>query len=120
MTTNFVFHSTKILAGLVKEFVYFPIWWYTKGFLKVLNKLRNFLVYIFRVLAIDVWVTNLFKPMYGQQDLAGKLISFFMRVFQIIVRSIAFFFVNIFVIILGLIWLAAPLVVLYELLFQII
>ena len=118
MVTSFVLHGTKILAGFVKDLVYFPFWWYSKGLFKVFNVLRDFIVYVFRVLGIDIWLKNLFKPMYGQRDIAGALISFFMRVFQIIVRSIAFFFVNIVAIVIGLIWLALPVFVIYQLIYQ--
>ena len=120
MTTNFVLQGTKIFAEFVKDLIYFPLWWYSVGFLKIINLLRSFLVYSLRVLGIAVWLKNLFRPMYGQKDIAGALISFFMRIFQIIIRSIGFVILSIIAIILGLIWLVAPVIVVYELIYQLI
>lgn len=42
-----------------------------------------------RTLAIRVWIKNIFVPMFGMHDWQSRLISFFMRVVQIIGRSIA-------------------------------
>ena len=52
-------------------------------------------------LGLAVWAKNLFTPMYGQQDFMGKFISFFIRLIQIIVRSIFM----LFWLIVGLVWL---------------
>lgn len=59
-------------------------------------------------LGIDIWIKNLFKPMYGQRDIAGKIISFFMRAFQIIFRSIIFLGFSLFYILLFIIYLVLP------------
>ena len=42
-----------------------------------------------RTLAIRVWIRNIFVPMFGMYDWQSRLISFFMRVVQIIGRTIA-------------------------------
>lgn len=64
-------------------------------------------------LAPGLWLANLFVPMFGQYDFQGWLVSFFMRLVQIIARAfalalwlgvcLAFFFV----------WLALPVLVFY-------
>ena len=41
------------------------------------------------MLAIGVWTKNIFVPMFGMHDWQSRIISFFMRVVQIIGRSIA-------------------------------
>jgi hypothetical protein len=68
--------------------VYFPIWWYTRGlnqaFLRVLNSVKVASSW----LGLGIWVKNLFVPMYGETAWQGKLISFFVRLFMIIVRGI--------------------------------
>ena len=44
---------------------------------------------VVHALAIGIWIKHVFTPMYGQHDWQGRLISFFMRVVQIILRAIA-------------------------------
>lgn len=74
---------------MLKDIVMFPMWWYTKGVLYMFHKLwlsarrqsANF--------AVGIWMKNLFVPMYGQYDWQGRIISFVVRLIQIIVRSIA-------------------------------
>ncbi len=69
-------------------------------------------------LGIDIWIKNLFKPMYGQNDIAGKIISFFMRIFQIIFRSFAFLGFSAFYCLLFLIYLALPVFAVWGVLFH--
>ncbi len=110
--------SGKILAQFVWEVLYFPIWWYTRGFLKSLIWAKNFLSARLRGLALLVWVKNLFTPMFGQNDWVGKLISFFMRLVQIFARTIAFIFCIAYALAGVALWLVAPLYVVYQLIFQ--
>jgi len=65
-------------------------------------------------LGVRIWVANIFKPMYGQTDIASKIISFFMRVVQIILRSIAFILFSIFYFLLFIIYLALPIIIIRE------
>ncbi len=78
-----------ILLDTLREILYFPVWWYTKGLGKAANfswqKIKNMEIR----LGVRIWIANIFTPMFGQRDIAGVLISFFMRVFQIIIRSLA-------------------------------
>ncbi len=69
-------------------------------------------------LGLDIWIKNLFKPMYGQRDIAGKIISFFMRLFQIIFRSFAFLGFSLFYVLLFLIYLALPVFIIYSAFFH--
>ncbi len=74
-----------ILGGILA----FPAWWYTIGLSlmgkwaigSVRSQVRN--------LGLDVWMKNLFNPMYGATDMAGKLISFALRLVVILARGIA-------------------------------
>src|SRR3989338_1634594 len=77
-----------VIGATAADFLYTPIWWYTRGLLKQLKGVAEILGTRQEALAIDVWVKNIGKPMYGQYDIAGRLISFFMRLVQIIGRSI--------------------------------
>jgi len=49
------------------------------------------------MLAIGVWTKNIFVPMFGMHDWQSRIISFFMRVVQIIGRSIALFLLTLII-----------------------
>ncbi|MBI4599038.1 hypothetical protein HY734_02475 [Candidatus Uhrbacteria bacterium] len=87
--------STPLLAAryffgdLILDALAFPFWWYGKGFLRIMSWARRALVRRWEGLGLGVWIKNLFVPMYGATDLAGKLISFFLRLAIICLRGIA-------------------------------
>ena len=118
MTNNFVYYGTKILAELIREIIFFPLWWYTNGLVKMFVWAKRFLSDRLKALALLVWIKNIHRPMYGQYDWQGFLISFFIRLIQIIARSIAMLFWLIFVVSILLFWAVLPLAVVYEIIFQ--
>lgn len=120
ITNNYIIYSAKILSELLWNILYFPLWWYSKGFWQLLIRLKNFLARKQKSLALLVWIKNINKPMYGQYDWAGILISFLVRSFQIIIRSLIMVFWLIFSLAIFLFWLILPPLVVYEIIFQII
>jgi len=62
-------------------------------------------------LGVKVWAVNIFKPMFGQHDIAGVLISFFMRIFQIIGRTLVLFLWTMIMILVFFVWIVLPLFV---------
>ena len=79
----------RIFIEAIFDVIYFPVWWYTGG-------AKHALVWCFgafrsgnAVLAPGLWLKNIFVPMFGQYDIQGRIISFFMRLFQVIGRGIA-------------------------------
>lgn len=71
------------------DIFYFPVWWYTAG-------AKRSLLFSFRVLqsgnqqlAPGLWLKNIFVPMYGQYDWQGRLMSFFMRSVNVVIRGFA-------------------------------
>ncbi|MEA2088893.1 MAG: hypothetical protein U9O55_03585 [Patescibacteria group bacterium] len=103
-----------ITVDLIGDFFYFPVWWYTKGFKKAIffsiKKIKD----TEKGLGIGIWAKNLFKPMYAQYDWQGRIISFLMRLFQLIVRSIAFGVFFIIILFLPLIWLTLPIFIIFQ------
>lgn len=95
------------LVGL-RDIVSFPVWWYTKGIAYTTQKL----VYSARRqaanFAVGLWVKNLFVPMYGQYDWQGRIISFFVRLVQIIVRSLAYATWLVMLAVTGVFYLCVP------------
>jgi hypothetical protein len=88
--------------------IYFPFWWYSFGFARFLSSLGRFLKRKQEELALLIWLKNIFRPMYGQSDILGRLISFFVRVIQIIFRTIGWLFFLILTFLLAIFWLALP------------
>src|SRR3989344_5905445 len=121
MTNNILVGSLKFVAkDLVGDFFYWPVWWYTKG-------LKNTVIFSFssiknweEILGVSIWGKNLFTPMFGQYDFEGRIISFFIRLIQLFFRSIILLILALFSLIPILIWLALPLVVIWQIYLNVI
>lgn len=117
-SNNFLFYSLQILAELIRDVFYFPLWWYGRGLINLIIGVMNFLADKQKALALFVWVKNIFRPMYAQYDWQGMLISFFMRLVQIIFRSIVMLFWLIATLAVIIFWILFPVFVIYEIIFQ--
>lgn len=89
---------------------HFPVWWYGRGFFELVKWLQQGLIYRWKKYALGLWLRNILVPMYGEYTLAGRLMSFFMRVVVIIGRLIALVFEAWAYLVLLLGWLLAPLI----------
>ena len=109
MIQNVIVQASKILLiDLLGEILYFPIWWYTQG-------LKRTVLYVFvsikntnRNLAVGLMFKNLFKPMFGQYDREGRIISFFFRLILTLVRSIFFLVLAGLYLLMIVFWLFLP------------
>jgi hypothetical protein len=72
----------------LKELVLLPVWWYTTGLGLVLAWTGRSFKGSVKFFDLDVWVKNLFVPMYGEEGFTGRAISFGVRLFMIIIRSV--------------------------------
>jgi len=115
---NFLTYSGKIIIQILGEILYFPLWWYTIGFGRLLKNARRFWLNQEKNLGFTIWLKNLFVPMYGQRDFVGRLISFIIRLVQIIFRGAALFAWLVIVLAVALLWLAFPLTLLIVTAFQ--
>lgn len=102
-----------LFIDTILDVLYFPLWWYSRGAFLALKWTGGEIVGFENMLGVRIWIKNLWKPMFGQRDWQGKIISFFMRVFQILLRCAALFGVAVFCAILFLIYLISPLAVFY-------
>lgn len=101
--------SNAVIDSL-KSIAFFPVWWYGPGFarfgrylfLKFKNTNQQF--------GFTIWVKNIFKPMFGEADFSGRVISFFMRLVNIIARGVALMVVALWLLALAIIWLALPII----------
>ena len=110
--------GSKIILGIlfneIKKLLYFPLWWYSKGFLKVLKGSGDFIKDFEQSLGFWIWVKNLFVPMFGQKDFAGRMISIFLRLFQIIVKGIALIIMILINVLFLFVWLLLPIFIFYQ------
>lgn len=96
------------------DILYFPIWWYTSGLKKRAIGFVNNLRSLSRYFGFKILITHLFKPMFGQYDWKGRIISFFMRLVQIIIYLIVFLISAIFLFALLLVWVFLPIVAIWQ------
>lgn len=115
---NQFLYSFKILWDIIKSVLFFPLWWFTRGLFLIIEKEIGFLITQQKSLALLVWIKNIHKPMYGQTDWQGRFISFFMRLFQVILRGIIMIFWIFFTFTLVGAWIILPIFVAYEIIFQ--
>ncbi len=99
----------KLFFELLIDIICAPIWWYSDGVRWIVRKLSGSLISTWQETAISVWLKNIWVPMYGQYDFWGRLISFFIRLFQIIFRLLWIFLWLILMFFVFCLWLVAPL-----------
>lgn len=108
-------------AGKVSTvLIYFPFWWYSLGFIRFLRSLGRFLKEKQEELALFVWIKNIFRPMYGQSDIVGRFISFFIRIIQIIFRGIGLLFYFLLTFLLAIAWLILPVLIVAFIILQLL
>jgi hypothetical protein len=107
-----------VIWDVFKDILFFPFWWYSLGLFKMLVKLKDFLADKQKGLALGVWIKNIFVPMYGQRDWQGALISIFIRIFQIIGRSIIMLVYVAAALVFFWLWMLFPVAVVYEIIWQ--
>lgn len=117
-TNNFVFYFTKIAVQLLWEIAYFPLWWYSIGLVHFVESIKEFMSNRQKELAFFVWTKNIFVPMYGEYNWEGRLISFFVRLVQIIVRSIILLIWLMLCLAALALWLAVPPIVIWQIFYQ--
>ncbi|HBU27875.1 TPA: hypothetical protein DEB00_02040 [Candidatus Uhrbacteria bacterium] len=119
MAQPLVVQAAKLfLVDLVGGVLGFPVWWYSRGAVRWSHFMWDWYASYRATLAVDVWVKNLFVPMYGSYDIAGRLISFFMRLVMIFLRSFLLLIVSIFLMIVYTIYYILPPVVVAALLYH--
>lgn len=116
---NFFIYIGKIIVRSLRDIIYFPIWWYTIGLFFIAKILVNFISNREKSLAWFVWIKNIFKPMYQQYNWQGRIISFFIRLIQIIFRGIFLLIWLTICVFIFLLWLVIPIYAVYQIYFQI-
>lgn len=115
---NFFTYSGKIIIRIFADILYFPIWWYSVGFLRQVKGISIFLHNQEQSLGFFIWLKNIFVPMYGQRDFAGRLISFLIRLVQITFRGVLLLIWLILLLSLIIVWLVGPVLLILVLFWQ--
>lgn len=113
MNSNFFFFFSKVSLKIIWDIIFFPLWWYSFGLLRFLNSLKIFLNERWIVIGAGVWLKNIFTPMYGQSDIASRLISFVIRLIQIIVRFFVFLIFVALALMALILWIFLPIAIIY-------
>ena len=107
-----------VLRDIVWSIIYFPIWWYTVGTFNVLRNIGKELRGFARAYNFRILLQFMFTPMYGQNDIVGRLISLYVRVAHFFLLSI-YAILYISVLLIGLVvWVTFPIVIVYNVLFH--
>ncbi len=105
----------RLILDFLWHIIYFPLWWYTSGIVFAAKWAFDVLKAGNATLAPGLWLKNIFVPMYGQNDWQGRLMSFFMRLVNVIVRFGLLLVWMIVSLVLFVIWLALPVGVVFML-----
>jgi hypothetical protein len=105
-----------VIVDLIGDILYFPLWWYSRGLADTAIFCWHKIQQRQEKLGLSIWINNLFTPMFGQYDFEGRLISFLVRLIQIILRSIFLLFYVIAVASLVIVWIIIPPVIIYYIL----
>ncbi|MCX6800243.1 MAG: hypothetical protein NT091_03810 [Candidatus Falkowbacteria bacterium] len=116
---NYAILSFIALGNFIVEIIYFPIWWYTFGVWETANKIFNFLKEQEKSMAFVLWIKNIGKPMYGEYNAKGIIISSIVRIFQILSTGSILFILSLISISLVILWLVLPYLVITNIIFQI-
>ena len=90
------------------DILYFPVWWYSFGLRVFVRALWRELIEVEERLSIRILLKNIGRPMYADYTRSGRIISFFFRVFLIVVRTAVLMVWFIIESIALTLWLAAP------------
>ena len=107
-----------IYLTLIKDafisIIYFPVWWYSRGFLKFVKAMFLSLSSFDNQIGFTLWLKNIFVPLFGQNDFGGRIVSFFVRLGNIIVRGFVVLLYLILIVALIVVWDIFPVYVLYK------
>ena len=98
-----------LLIDLLGSVLWFPIWWYSTGLLRVVYGSIQALKFRVREYGLAIWVKNLFVPMYGQYDWSGRVISVLVRFVVLVFRLLSLVIETAVYVVAIFLWIVAPL-----------
>ncbi len=113
--TRFIFRE------FVVDVLFFPAWWYGKGFIRVgrftLTRIAEFTNR--SRWSPKVWFQNIFVPMYGDYSRSGRAISFAVRAVVALALTVVLVVAVVAYLALFILYLVLPIAVVYFLLHEI-
>ena len=92
-----------------------PIWWYTEGLAKALRFFARNAAYGANVIGVGIWMRALFKPMYGESSVQGRIVSFVMRLIVLVWDVVIFVILLALLLIFVIAWVFIPPLVVWQL-----
>ncbi len=100
---------------MIKKYILnFWVWWYGAKFVDVLSNAYSFWSLSLANLNILPMLNNLLVPMYQDQSLTGKFLSFILRLTWVFFGSLIQFAITIPIVLVILLWVSAPIICLFE------
>ena len=109
----FIIVLQRLVIEALLDIFYFPVWWFSVGIKRATMWCFDILKSGNDWLAPGLWIANIFVPMYGQYDWQGRIVSFFMRLVQIIFRLFGLSLWLIFCLVLFITWIMWPVAISY-------
>lgn len=103
-----------IFLEAILDMFYTPVWWYGRGIIYWGKKCVSWLRSGNETLAPGLWLKNLFVPMFGQYDWQGRIISFLIRLVQVIFRGLCLGAWGVVCVLVFIVWIIAPFLIFYE------
>ncbi len=108
----------RLILEFFFDFIYAPIWWYTSGLARAGRFSARLVATGNAQFAPGLWLHNIFVPMFGQYDWQGRLVSFFVRLVNVIIRSLLLILWVIFSFVVFLLWIGIPIFIIYTLIYS--
>ena len=103
---------------LVWNILMYPVWWYTTGMKRAAEGAVSSVATMSSSMGLPILVKSLFKPMYGQRDIWGRVISFGVRIVHLSILLVMQGIWTLVVVVVALLWPLVPIVVVLQFLFQ--
>ena len=107
-----------LFIDTVRDIIGFPFWWYTRGLARTWH---SFVLSVQNAqirTGVLIWIQNIGKPMFGQYDIWGRIISVVIRLIQIIVRAIWLAIWMLLLLLKILFWLFLPVIIISQIIYQ--
>ncbi len=93
------------LLSLPKQLLVF---WYPESLVLILRSWKNILLYIEEDLAVGLMWKLLFTPLFHDSSFFGHILSFFFRLFRVVLGVFAFVLTSLIILELALVWFSLP------------
>jgi len=103
-----------LVIDIIGEIIYFPLWWYSSGLYRTGVFCLKGIKKQWENMGMAIHFKFLFKPMYAQRDFAGRMISFFARLIQLVFKLVSFLVIILLFLLVFSLWIVLPIIVLWQ------